>query len=564
MELIKYINLIRRWLWLIILASFLTGSIAYVTGKRQERTVYQTQALLSIGNFANSPDPDTAEIFIGRELVKTYIILTTTHDVLQATVDALDIEMSVAQLRGAVIATPVEGTSLMQLGITNPDRVKAADIANELAHQIILHSPTNLTPEQERRIDLANTQVERLNNQLEGLHLQLEEVDRQIATITDDDELERLTLQRNILIDQINGATTTVAQYSFTVLNLQRQTNSVEIIERAQVPLAPVQNPLLPRVLLATLVGASMAVGLALTIEYMDNTVKTSAQAAELLKTSVWGTIQYNHKYHKRYPRKALTDPLANEVLEAYHTLRTNILLANNEGQHVYVMTSPGPAEGKSSVTANLAIAMAQNGKRVLLVDADLRRPTIHTLFGLPNEFGLNTLLQDIAPEEGATNTTEQVFATRMTHCVQQTTTPNLVVITSGSSSGQSPSILLGSPMMQQWYKSVRAISQLDVVLFDTPPSLMFADGSALAANTGANVILVLEAGRTQEQAALKVVETFNEQHIEVKGLVLNKAKPRDEEYYYYGYRYYYTSAAEPPHRRLLDRITGKQNDQQH
>ncbi|MCD4684435.1 MAG: hypothetical protein K8S97_00675, partial [Anaerolineae bacterium] len=224
MELIKYINLIRRWLWLIILASFLTGSIAYVTGKRQERTVYQTQALLSIGNFANSPDPDTAEIFIGRELVKTYIILTTTHDVLQATVDALDIEMSVAQLRGAVIATPVEGTSLMQLGITNPDRVKAADIANELAHQIILHSPTNLTPEQERRIDLANTQVERLNNQLEGLHLQLEEVDRQIATITDDDELERLTLQRNILIDQINGATTTVAQYSFTVLNLQRQT----------------------------------------------------------------------------------------------------------------------------------------------------------------------------------------------------------------------------------------------------------------------------------------------------------------------------------------------------
>lgn len=564
MELTYYINLFRKWLWLIILASFLTGSIAYVTTKRQERTVYQAYVMLSIGTFANSPDPNAAEIYIGRELVKTYIILATTHDVLHDTITALSIDMSVEQLRGAIRATPVDGTSLMRISVTDPDRVQATDLANELARQLILHSPTNLTAEQQHRIDLANTQVERLNDQLEGLHLQLEEVDRQIAATANAAEIEELTLQRNTLIDQINEATTTVAQYSFTVLNLQRQTNSVEIIEQAQIPSAPIREPLLTKAILAALVGASLAGGFALFNEYMDKTIKSSAQAAELLKTTVWGTILYNRHHRKRFPKHALitTDPTANEILEAYHTLRTNILLANNEGQHVYVTTSPGPSEGKSTIVANLAIAMAQNGQRVLLVDADLRRPTIHTLFGLPNKFGLSTLLRDFSTEERSADSTEHVFASRMAHCVQQTTIPNLVVITAGPSSGENPSVLLGSPIMQQWYESVHTISQIDVVLFDTPPSLMFVDGSALAAATGADMILVLEARRTQELAALKVKETFDEQHIPVKGLVLNKAKPHDEAQYYYNtYRYYY-SDAEPPHRRLLDRVTHKKNDQ--
>jgi non-specific protein-tyrosine kinase len=556
MEITWYLHFVKRWFWLIILLAFVMGSLGYTTSKTSEVKIYQAKTLLSVGNFSSSPDPQAAEIFIGRELVKTYIILATTRDVLQATIDELSLELSVEQVKSMVHPASIPDTSILILTVISTDQVLAADIANELAQQIIEHSPTNLSPEQARQIDLANAQIERLNVELEGLHAQLDQIDQTLAKTTDEAQAAQLTEQRSTLIDQINQATTTIAQYSFTVLELQRRTNTVEVLEHAEIPTVPINTTSNMRVLLGIIIGAALACGIAFVIDSMDNTIHTSAQAVDALKTPVWGVVQKFGRRREKSPACCLItqDQISDEVREAFHTLRTNLMLVDETKQKFFLITSPGPGEGKSQVSANLAIAMAWNGQRVLLVDADLRRPQVHSLLGLPNDFGLTTLLQQPEHEDDPA-AIDHLLAQRMLHCIQTTTIPNLVVMSSGPSSSQNPSVLFGSTMMQHWVDVLQSSTSVDVVLFDTPPSLMFADSTVLASVTDAQALLVLDASRTQCRAAQTVKKQFDEVNVPIKGVVLNKANLRDESvYYYYQYQYYYAS----PGSRLKQRVGGR------
>ncbi len=201
-----------------------------------------------------------------------------------------------------------------------------------------------------------------------------------------------------------------------------------------------------------------------------------------------------------------LTDPRS-PAAEAYRTLRTNVDFSGlDRSIHALLVTSVAPVEGKSLTLANLAVAMAQGDKRTILVDADLRRPTLHTLFGLNNDKGLTSLFIDAkGPIEPA---------------LKDVKVPNLQVLTSGPLP-PNPAELLGS---QRMLDVIAALKQrADIILFDAPPVIAVTDAAVLGKRVD-GVVLVVEAGQTRREHARRAKEQLEKLNIRIVGAVLNGA----------------------------------------
>jgi polysaccharide biosynthesis transport protein len=538
MELIQYIRLFRRWFWLIFLAAFVAGSVSFVVRSSQPAT-YQAQTRIAIGGFIQAPNPDASEIRTGVELAQTYVELARTFNVMQATVDALNLPFSADRLRSIVTTRITPGTSLLVLSVEYSDPVLAADIANEVTRQLILESPTNLTTAQQSQIDIANNEIARLNDQLDTLRLQLDLVNERASNNVSDSELNRLTDERTTLIDQINQTSSNIAQFTNTIASLQQRTNSLEIVESARIPTSPVGTSVVNAALLGAMVGAALAGGVVLLIEYLNDTFRSADEVTQTLGLPVLGVISRFGKAGDSYPERLITHNLLfSRTPEEYRTLRTNLLYSTSRSHsNIYVITSPAPQEGKSITTSNLGVSMALAEQRVLLIDADLRRPKLHDIFRLKNNLGLTTLLSMDADEVQNGKDWQTV--------VQRTHVPNLSVITSGFIP-QNPTEALGSVALRHWLDVFVEELAVDVILFDSPPCLTVADSAVLAASVNANVIMVVEAGSTRRTIAQRAKERFAQIGHEVTGVILNATNPRDEDYYGY-YSYYYQSPEKQP-----------------
>lgn len=230
----------------------------------------------------------------------------------------------------------------------------------------------------------------------------------------------------------------------------------------------------------------------------------------------------------RSYSLLTLKDPKS-PVSEAYRTLRTNIQFANVDNElKCIVLTSAGPGEGKSSTVANIAVAMAQTGKNVLVIDADLRNPSQHKIFGLANEEGLSTTLVTEVP---------------LLNHVLKSPQEGLDVLTAGPIP-PNPAELLGSRKMKQLLEEAR--NHYDVVLIDTPPTIAVTDSSILA-QTVDGVVLVLSSGEVNRDYAIRAKEQLEKVGAKIIGTVLNKVEMKTKEHYYY---YYYHGETKSKKRR--------------
>lgn len=203
-------------------------------------------------------------------------------------------------------------------------------------------------------------------------------------------------------------------------------------------------------------------------------------------------------------------------VAEQYRTIRTNIQFSNvDQDIKTIVLTSSGAEEGKSTTSSNLATVYAQQGLNVLLIDADLRKPTGHYTFRLENHIGLTNVL-----------TRQSTLA----QAVQESEIPHLSVLTSGPIP-PNPSELLASAQMAELLKEMK--KQFDMIIFDTPPILAVADAQILA-NQVDGTILVVSSGKTEKDAALKSKELLSNAKGKLLGVVLNNRKVEEGNYYYY------------------------------
>lgn len=218
-----------------------------------------------------------------------------------------------------------------------------------------------------------------------------------------------------------------------------------------------------------------------------------------------------------------VADP-KNPVSEQFRTVRTNIhFMSVDEPLKLVAFTSSNISEGKSTVTANVAITWAQEGKKVLLIDADLRRSTLHTTFNLSNASGLTTILTSSASELD------------LNSVIQDSGIDNLSVVTAGPTP-PNPSELLNSKRMTAFLDAIKPI--YDVIVLDVPPLLEVTDTQALSGHLD-GVILVVRAGVTQKAAVARAVEMLKISKARLLGYVMNDVDSSDAGYGYgYGYGY--------------------------
>ncbi|MFN8559228.1 MAG: CpsD/CapB family tyrosine-protein kinase [Dehalococcoidia bacterium] len=211
-------------------------------------------------------------------------------------------------------------------------------------------------------------------------------------------------------------------------------------------------------------------------------------------------------------------------MADAYRIVRTNLeFVRAGRGRFTVLVTSAKPEEGKSTTSANLAVILAQTGRRVALVDADMRRPSLHKVFGLPNKAGLSSLfLMDDPQPAGLLN---------------QMPYDNLRVLTSGPLP-PNPTELLASPRMERVLAALK--DEAEIVVFDSPPLLGAADASVLAAQVD-GVVLVVDAGRTRSGSVAMAATAVRRAQAPLWGVVLNKLRSDSDAYYdqspYYGAR---------------------------
>lgn len=204
-------------------------------------------------------------------------------------------------------------------------------------------------------------------------------------------------------------------------------------------------------------------------------------------------------------------------ISEQYRTIRTNLEFSSVDGHlETMLVTSAGPSEGKSSTVANLAIVFAQQEKKVLLVDADLRKPTVHYTFRVDNRRGMSSVLVGELP---------------MQEAVSKSDVPNLDILPSGPIP-PNPSELLGSKAMKNFI--AEAEKYYDMIIFDTPPVLAVTDAQILA-NQVDGALMVVRSKQTDQEAAVKAKELLEPASAKLLGAVLNDREQQKDQYYYYG-----------------------------
>ena len=310
-------------------------------------------------------------------------------------------------------------------------------------------------------------------------------------------------------------------RFKETALTESIPRNNIQIVD----PAVPAERAYKPNkrmnVMLAVIVALAGGIGLAFFLEYLDNTIKTPEDIERVLKLPLLGMVPQRRKQREGggIDRVVAHDPRSAHA-EAYRTIRTGILLSVAERQpRSILVTSPGPNEGKSATAINLAIAMAQSGNSVVLVDADLRKPRISQVLALENTRGLSQVLVGELMLDLALKTTQ---------------VPLLSAVLSGPIP-PNPAELLGAQRMRDTLAELAR--RFDRVIIDSPPVLPVTDAIILAAACD-GVVLVTKEGETAREPAQLAVRRLQEVKARVLGVVLNGVGGTSP-YYYAGYPYY-------------------------
>lgn len=527
MELKEYIAMFRRWWWLLLVGVLVGGGIGYITNRPGE-PIYQAKTTLIIGDFIQNGN--AGDLATSQRLAQSYAEMIRREPILRVAIEELDLPMDWTALRGAVNGRLVPNTQLFEIYVTSSDPDQAKALADEVANQLILQSAsaTEPDPEEDSYRDFVRRQLEDLQEKIMTGQQQLQEMEATLDLETTAEGLRQRQEEISALQTKLSNWQNTYASLlTFIQQDRQEATDQLKIIEPAILSQVPINTGEIRSILLGVMVGLSLTAGGVYLLEYLDDTLKTADDVQRVMKLPALGAIPQLGSKFKLYGRTDSTKTPENfsPLAEAYRVLRTNLqfssLLMTNASSTLLV-TSPGASEGKSTTVANLGLVMAQAGKRVILVDADLRRPNLHKLFDLPgNEPGLTDLLRgkDVSLETA----------------LVKTPVADLRILPSGSLLAN-PADMLVTPQMKQLVAELT--EQCDLVIFDSPPLLVVTDASLLAAQVD-GALLVIEAGKTRSQVCLRSQEIVEQIGGKLLGVVLNRFNPRRDASYGYGYYYY-------------------------
>jgi non-specific protein-tyrosine kinase len=502
--------------------------------------VYAASTTLLINQTpVSSAAPDYNSLLVSQRLAQTYGELLRKRPALQAVITNLKLNTDTEHLAERVKIAVARDTQFIDLTVEDTNPQLAADIANEIAR---------VFSQQNRELQLSQyiSTKQNLQKELENTQADIEDTQAKLDSMGNPTKPAQLNEQRQLqtLLDQHRASYETLLKNFGEVRLAEAQSAAdLSVVEAAQPETRPIRPRTLLNTLLAAILGSLLALGLALLVEYLDDTVKSRDDIQELLQTPLLAAIVRVKKAQLVNNLVTLVDTRS-PIAEAYRMLRTNIeFSAITRPMQTIVVTSSGPFEGKSTTAANLAVVFAQAGKRVILIDTDLRRPTLHTFFLQTNERGLTTALLQLATS--ATSEQQSIYPVHERSPLSTprpeepgagylfpTSVDNLSLMPSGPLP-PNPADLLGSHWMSTLIERLKA--QADLVIFDSPPVLSVVDAALLACSCDAT-LLIARAGHTRADSLKQARDQLLQSSANLLGAVLNGVSPRNEHYNHYYY----------------------------
>lgn len=443
---------------------------------RNQSVVYEARATLLVKQGAGSFDLTGTNFAISNRLASTYQRIVVTTPFLEQVVKKSDTPYSVGKLKSMISASRSNEPPILEIRARNNDPRVAAQVAELVAVNFIDYV-----------------------------------IEQRLAEIA---RLQSAAAAQGIVNVQELVSAQLTAVDSLTLLE----------------PVSPPDRPVLPRtrqnVMLGVIIGIILAAGLALLLESLGDTVRNPEEITRRMGVSTLGSVfRWTTQDADERELVLWKNPTSNYA-ESFRQIRANLQFAtSNRPGNLYLFCSPGPGEGKSTIICNMAIALANAGKSVIVIDGDLRRATVHKRFDNTNkEPGLSNYLADFTSDLGSIIQTSEVKGVSL--IASGPTPPN-------------PAELLGLPKMASMMTHLRG--QYDYVLIDSAPVLLVADGSIIAAQADGAVIIV-DGPHTRMSSLQATLNTLKNTHVEILGVVINKIKrSRFGLGYGYGYSHYYS-----------------------
>jgi succinoglycan biosynthesis transport protein ExoP len=532
MELREYIAPLRKWWWL-ILATTLVAALSSYAATRNQPPIYRANATLLIGSALEQVNPTGGEIVLASQLAQTYVELAKMTSIRQSTGQILGLE----RLPEYVVSNQ-PNTQLIRIDVTDTSTERAIAVANELARQLVQRSPTSTDEETETREAFINEQLDRLEINIQQTQDEITAKQLELAESFSAREISELqnqitALENKLLVLQANYS-------SMRNTTQEGASNTISIVQMAEH--AERVGPNKPLTIAATaLIGLILATTAAYLLEYIDDRMRSPEEIEQISGLPALAGIAHIKSSNGEYHLVTLKQPRS-PIAEAYRSLRTAVQFSNvDKPSHTILVTSANPSEGKSLTAANLAVVMAQAGHKTLLVDADLRKPVQHRIFGLNRRRGLTNLFLEaeqnangLEVEQNGNGKVEKQNLEDVFQPVSQL--PGLHIITSGPIP-PNPSELLGSVKMKAILANL--LSRFDYVIFDSPPILAVTDSIILSTQMD-SVVLVVNVGQTRRAQLKRALKRLNEMNAKLIGTALNRLSRRNDGYgYYYQDDYY-------------------------
>jgi tyrosine-protein kinase len=505
MNLNKYIFPIRKWWWLVVASTLVAVIFTSISVLRQP-TIYQAHTTLMIGTTINNPNPSSNELSLGQQLAAAYADLANREMVANAAKNALG--MSILP---EYSAQALPNTQIIIITVNDVDPQRAQTVANELATQLIHVSPISAHSEEQGRQEFVHQRLDSLEAQINETETQIEKLQGELANTFSVQEIQDKQEQISSLQAKLNAMEN---NYGLLLANTQQGAkNTLAIIESAELPTQPMGNSKALIIVLAAVAGFVLAACEAYLLEYLDDTLKSPDDAERLFSAPIIGHIFEQADGTNEEKRLYDANDLRHPIAEAVRALRTKIEISQvGRPLKTILVTSADIGDGKTSVAANLALSIAQREKKVVLLDADLRRPNIHAFFQLPNDRGLVDLMSNGAA---------------VSDMLQYKKDPWLSVLTSGNPP-PNPTELLSSGKMDLLLSKLEGLA--DIVIIDGPPFIV-ADAMVMASKVD-GVLVVVRPGHTRRSLALGASEQIKLAGARVIGVVLNRIPLRGADYY--------------------------------
>jgi len=509
---------------LLILVSVGIGALAGYAVSRALPVEYVATAQLYVAPASNQ-NASIQDVVAGTNVARSFVQLVTTTAVLRPAMASRGLD-DIEEFRGRTVATQLRDTSIIAISFRDTDRDRAANAANAIAQSFIDQNRTLLTTIRRPAVGILETQIKSVETDIGALDTQIGDLQKRrvIAGPGQTPSPDNAALQAQI--QQLDSARLlkqqTLAQLLKTRddmdLAAARAESTVTLYDPATAPEQPASPRVLLNVLVAAVLGGLVALFAVATIAYLRERV-TGLEAVRLsLGVAPLGEILAISPTPKRAMRTlVMRDDLESAAAQSFRSLRASVLSVTGDRQPAIVLVSSARAgEGKTFVSANLALALAEGGTPTILIDADLRNPSQHKVFGIDRTSGFTDLLDgslsptDLAP--GAIS--------------------GLTLIPAGSPV-RNPAKLLIASRVGQLLRSLSERNGGSVLVLDTSPLLSFADALALAGET-TGCLMIVDAKGGQPNATRRAISLLRRVNALVLGAVVNRVAPTEDPHPYF------------------------------